>query len=127
MATTEKKYTNKFKEGTLQLVMDPKRTIAEVARELNIPPSTLGGWKRKELQRKAELKQQGEPQKESDNPDKLGESIAEFKVDKQEFDVKSKSLPKKIDIVISKIRDYMLNDTGKTEEGLQTAFNSSVD
>ena len=37
-------FTDEFKAGAVRLVLDQGKTIAEVARDLDLTPSALGGW-----------------------------------------------------------------------------------
>src|SRR5260370_968934 len=49
MATTKQKgwsrsFTDEFKAGAVQLVLDAGKTVAQVARDLDLTQSALGGW-----------------------------------------------------------------------------------
>jgi transposase len=53
MATKERReqrarrqFTDEFKAGAVRLVLDEGKTIAEVARDLDLTPSALSGWVR---------------------------------------------------------------------------------
>ncbi len=37
-------FTPEFKEGAVRLVLDEGKTIMEVARDLDLTPSAVGGW-----------------------------------------------------------------------------------
>src|SRR5947208_4024016 len=37
-------FTDEFKTGAIRLVLDEGKTIAQVARDLDLTPSALGGW-----------------------------------------------------------------------------------
>ena len=37
-------FTDEFKAGAVRLVLDQGKTIAQVARDLDLTPSALGGW-----------------------------------------------------------------------------------
>jgi transposase len=37
-------FTDEFKAGAVRLVLDEGKTIAQVARDLDLTPSALGGW-----------------------------------------------------------------------------------
>jgi transposase len=37
-------YTDEFKAGAVRLVLDEGKTIAQVARDLDLTPSSLAGW-----------------------------------------------------------------------------------
>ena len=39
-----RQFTDEFKAGAVRLVLDEGRTVAQVARELDLTPSALGGW-----------------------------------------------------------------------------------
>lgn len=41
---TRRKFTDEFKEGAVRLVLDEGKTVAEVARDLDLTQSALGGW-----------------------------------------------------------------------------------
>ena len=44
MADTRRKYDPEFRAGAVGIVLETKRSIAEVARELGINDGTLGNW-----------------------------------------------------------------------------------
>jgi transposase len=37
-------FTDEFKAGAVRLVLDEGKTVAQVARDLDLTPSSLGGW-----------------------------------------------------------------------------------
>lgn len=37
-------FTDEFKAGAVRLVLDERKTVAEVARDLDLTPSALNGW-----------------------------------------------------------------------------------
>lgn len=39
-----REFTDEFKAGAVRLVLDEGKKIAEVARDLDLTPSALGGW-----------------------------------------------------------------------------------
>ena len=39
-----RQFTDEFKAGAVRLVLDEGKTVAEVARDLDLTPSALGGW-----------------------------------------------------------------------------------
>ena len=39
-----RQFTDEFKAGAVKLVLDEGRSVAQVARELDLTPSALGGW-----------------------------------------------------------------------------------
>ena len=39
-----RQFTDEFKAGAVRLVLDDGKTIAEVARDLDLTPSSLAGW-----------------------------------------------------------------------------------
>ena len=39
-----RQFTDEFKAGAVRLVLDEGKTIADVARDLDLTPSALGGW-----------------------------------------------------------------------------------
>jgi transposase len=44
MAKSRRKYSDQFKAEAVQLVLETKRPIAEIARELEVNEGTLGNW-----------------------------------------------------------------------------------
>ncbi len=44
MPEKRRKYDPEFKQGAVRLVLDTGRPIAEIAREIDIHPGTLGNW-----------------------------------------------------------------------------------
>lgn len=42
-----RQFTDEFKAGAVRLVLDEGKTIAVVARDLDLTPSALGGWVRR--------------------------------------------------------------------------------
>lgn len=41
---SRRSFTPEFKEGAVRLVLDEGKTITQVARDLDLTPSALGGW-----------------------------------------------------------------------------------
>jgi transposase len=39
-----RRFTDEFKAGAVRLVLDEDKTVAQVARDLDLTPSALGGW-----------------------------------------------------------------------------------
>ena len=39
-----RQFTDEFKAGAVRLVLDEGKTVAEVARDLDLTPSSLAGW-----------------------------------------------------------------------------------
>lgn len=39
-----RKFTDEFKAGAVRLVLDEGKSVAQVARDLDLTPSALGGW-----------------------------------------------------------------------------------
>jgi transposase len=39
-----RQFTDEFKAGGVRLVLDEGKTVAQVARDLDLTPSALGGW-----------------------------------------------------------------------------------
>ena len=39
-----RKFTDEFKAGAVRLVLDESKTVAQVARDLDLTPSSLAGW-----------------------------------------------------------------------------------
>jgi transposase len=42
-----RQFTDEFKAGAVRLVLDDGKTLAEVARDLDLTPSALSGWVRR--------------------------------------------------------------------------------
>lgn len=43
-ARARRQFTEEFKAGAVRMVLDEGKTIAEVARDLDLTPSALAGW-----------------------------------------------------------------------------------
>ncbi len=43
-ARVRRQFTDEFKSGAVRLVLDEGKTVAEVARDLDLTPSALAGW-----------------------------------------------------------------------------------
>src|SRR5262252_8245287 len=41
---TRRQFTDEFKAGAVRLVLEEGKTVAEVARDLDLTPSSLAGW-----------------------------------------------------------------------------------
>jgi transposase len=39
-----RRFTDEFKAGAVRLVLDEDKTVAQVARDLDLTPSSLSGW-----------------------------------------------------------------------------------
>lgn len=48
MPETRRKYDPEFREGAVRIVRETGKSIAEVARDLDIHPGTLGNWVKKD-------------------------------------------------------------------------------
>jgi transposase len=48
MAETRRKYDPEFREGAVRIVRETGKSIAEVARDLDLNPGTLGNWVKKD-------------------------------------------------------------------------------
>jgi transposase len=44
---SRRQFTDEFKAGAVRLVLDEGKTIAEVARDLDLTPSAVSGWVRR--------------------------------------------------------------------------------
>lgn len=127
MATTRKKYPDELKREAIRLVMEGGEAISEVARKLDININTFGGWLRKEKKRRKEEQQQKEEQERPKNIAELLDYIKELNLNEKESEINDKSvlMHEPMDEVISHIRDYILVDTGKTDKGIQQAYDKS--
>src|SRR3989442_14874685 len=43
-AAKRRQFTDEFKAGAVRLVLDEGKSVAQVARDLDLTPSALGGW-----------------------------------------------------------------------------------
>jgi transposase len=43
-ARARRQFTDEFKAGAVRLVLDEGKTVAQVARDLDLTPSALAGW-----------------------------------------------------------------------------------
>jgi transposase len=50
MAETRRRFDPEFRAGAVRIVRETRRPIAQVARELDIHPGTLGNWVDKDFQ-----------------------------------------------------------------------------
>jgi transposase len=48
MAETRRKYDPEFREGAVRIVRETGKSVAEVARDLDLNPGTLGNWVNKD-------------------------------------------------------------------------------
>jgi transposase len=48
MAETRRKYDPQFREGAVRIVRETGKSVAEVARDLDLNPGTLGNWVNKD-------------------------------------------------------------------------------
>jgi transposase len=62
MSETRRQYDPGFKAGAVRIVLETRRSVAEVARELGIGAGTLGNWVRKD---RAELEMERDVLKRS--------------------------------------------------------------
>lgn len=84
--STRKKYTPEYRQEAARLVIDTGRSIAEVARELNVGAPLLGRWVKKERERTGELGDDTAAELGTDERtelDRLRKEVAELKMDNE--------------------------------------------
>jgi transposase len=54
MPETRRKYDDEFREGAVRIVLETRKPIAQVARDLGIHEGTLGNWVAKERAKQGE-------------------------------------------------------------------------
>jgi transposase len=55
MGEIRRKYDPEFREGAVRIVRETGKSIAEVARDLDLNPGTLGNWVKKDLIERGEV------------------------------------------------------------------------
>ncbi|MEO6775808.1 MAG: transposase [Kofleriaceae bacterium] len=83
-----RQYTDEFKAGAVRLVLDEGKTIAVVARDLDLTPSALGGW----VKRARADRDGGKSGLTSDERAELVRLRKELRVAKMERDILGKAV-----------------------------------
>ena len=93
------KYTQEFRDSTVQLVMNSDKSVLQIGKDLDVNPKTIYNWVRQykiannipiEFQGKSSVKQSNNIVKETHN-DELKRLRAENKLLKQERDILKKA------------------------------------
>lgn len=66
MGSTRRGFTDEYKASAVEFVLDEGRTIAEVARNIDVHEMTLGRWVKKERENRAAQRPPDAPLKESE-------------------------------------------------------------
>ena len=64
MSETRRQYDPEFRAGAVRIVLETRRPVAEVARELGICEGTLGNWVRKDKARASGVSLDGDERAE---------------------------------------------------------------
>ena len=83
-----RQYTEEFKAGAVRLVLDEGKKVAEVARDLDLTPSALGGW----VKRARANRSGGKTGITSDERAELAALRKELRIVKQERDILGKAV-----------------------------------
>jgi transposase len=83
-----RQYTDEFKAGAVRLVLDEGKTVADVARDLDLTPSALGGW----VKRARADRSGGKTGPTSDQVAELAALRKELRVVTQERDILKKAV-----------------------------------
>lgn len=83
-----RQYTAEFKAGAVRLVLDEGKKVAEVARDLDLTPSALGGW----VKRARADRSGGKTGITSDERAELAALRKELRIVKQERDILGKAV-----------------------------------
>jgi transposase len=80
MPTTRRKYDPEFRKGAVQIVRETGKSIAEVARDLDIHPGTLGNWVAKDRIERGEA--EGLTVDERTELNRLRKEVAELRMER---------------------------------------------
>lgn len=83
-----RQYTEEFKAGAVRLVLDEGKKVADVARDLDLTPSALGGW----VKRARADRDGGKSGLTSDERAELVRLRKELRVAKMERDILGKAV-----------------------------------
>jgi transposase len=83
-----RQYTDEFKAGAVRLVLEEGKSLADVARDLDLTPSALGGW----VRRARADRSGGKTGLTSDERAELAALRKEVRVLKQERDILGKAV-----------------------------------
>ncbi len=78
MTETRRKFDPEFREGAVQIVLETGKSIAEVARDLNVGANTLGNWVKKDRIERGEA--EGVTADERAELSQLRKDIAELRI-----------------------------------------------
>jgi transposase len=86
-----RRYSPEFKADAVKFVMESNRTVADIARHLDIQPMTLGNWVRKENSRAGGVSAAGVP---DETPE---QELHRLRVERKEWVAKTSRLELELD------------------------------
>ena len=82
MPETRRKYDKEFREGAVRIVLETRKSIAQVARDLGIHEGTLGNWVAQERAKSAEGDQEALTGDERVRLRELEREVAELRMER---------------------------------------------